>query len=262
MNSGHCVVIFEIVEEDGRKWVDDFKSEVYYNSENLIVSSQYHFSKPHIVVVKDKKSSVGVCYGYISFKELELKDLFGSVGFKCPIRQVIRDKDGKEIVIQEGIDVTPSREQCTWTDNTRDYIKKVIAAANIEATELISKELKEDDFLLWLQKTANIIANTGYGSGNTGKVLNVLGKIIDKNSIEPTYHLDKSIKYINLETFFWGLNVRSNHKSRNHKLAKDEINRNIVDSWYGFNCDHVYIQEEETNYIKDLYLSEQFSNFV
>ena len=253
---------FKITEDDGREWEDNFQAKIYYNSENLLIAEQFSYSKPHVLIVKDRKSTECINYGYVSFKELELQELYGACGFKANQRQVVRNKDGSETVIQEGVDLLPNREGIVWSDATRDYIKKIIAAANIEATELISKELKEDDFLLWLQKTANIIANTGYGSGNTGKVLNVLGKIIDKNSIEPTYHLDKSIKYVNPETFFWGLNVRTNHKSRNYKLNKDEINRNIVDSWYGFNCDHVYIQEEETSFIKDLYLCENFSTFV
>lgn len=100
-------VDFTIIEKNGSIDSRRVQADIVYNSENLIIANQYQYSKPHVVVVKDKSSSVGVSYGYINFKEMEMQDLFGSVGFKCPIRQTIRDNDGKEIVIQEGVDVVP-----------------------------------------------------------------------------------------------------------------------------------------------------------
>ena len=61
---------FKVIEKDGSIDEREVQAKVIYNSENLIIADQYQYSKPHIVVVKDKKSSVGVGYGYINFKEI------------------------------------------------------------------------------------------------------------------------------------------------------------------------------------------------
>lgn len=103
-------VEFKIVETDGRSNDREFKANVLYNSQNLIIAKQNQYSRPHIVVVKEKDSPVGVSYGYVNFREMEMQELYGSVGFKCPIRQVTRDKTGKEIILSEGIEVTPKQK--------------------------------------------------------------------------------------------------------------------------------------------------------
>ena len=87
-----------------------FKSTPIYNSENLIISEYSPYSKPHVVIVKggdNVESQTGVCYGHIDFKEMEIQDMYGDIGIKCPIRQVIEDEDGNEVVISEGVDVVP-----------------------------------------------------------------------------------------------------------------------------------------------------------
>jgi hypothetical protein len=62
--------------------------------------------------------------------------MYGSIGFKCPMRQTYRDESGKEIVIQEGVSVTPSREKVIWNDATKAYILSVIEKATEEASQL------------------------------------------------------------------------------------------------------------------------------
>lgn len=85
----------------------EVKAEVMYNSDSLILSKRVVFNKPHIVIVKSPNDVAGVNYGLIDFKELELQEMYGSIGFKCPIRQSYRDENGQEIVISEGVSVTP-----------------------------------------------------------------------------------------------------------------------------------------------------------
>lgn len=103
-------VDFSIVHEDGSVQNKDFKAKILYNSDKLIVSDNNQFSKPHIVIVKgeSEESTTGVCYGFIDFGEMEMQDLYGNVGVKCPIRSVIRDEEtGVETVLMEGVEVTP-----------------------------------------------------------------------------------------------------------------------------------------------------------
>jgi hypothetical protein len=102
-------IVFKIVEEDGRSRNVPIKANVSYTSKHLLISDTYLYNKPHIVIVRDtsESSTTGVCYGFVSFEELEMNSLHGPVGFKCPIRQVITHDDGTETVVSEGVSVTP-----------------------------------------------------------------------------------------------------------------------------------------------------------
>ena len=51
-----------------------------------------------------------------------MEQMYGSVAFKCPTRQIITNEDGTETVIQDGVDVTPSREKVIWNEYTKKYI--------------------------------------------------------------------------------------------------------------------------------------------
>ncbi len=240
---------FCIIDKNGYEDCKDVKANVVYNSENLIIAEQYQYSKPHIVVVKDKKSPVGVAYGYVAFKEMEMQDLFGSVGFKCPIRQVMRDKDGREVVLQEGVEVTPSRETVIWSDATRAYVKSIIEKATEEANGLIEDQLKEDDFLVWLDKARNVLGNSG-----DSRVLKQLTSIIDKSQLSPVYQGDKTFRYGPVKDLLWGLNCRLITKTRDWKTQKEEIVRKDAEDWYHFNSQNCYFQLGSTNLAKDHYL--------
>lgn len=251
-------VNFTIIHEDGTKEVSKFKADVIYNSENLIIANQYQYSRPHVIVVKDLKSPTGVNYGYIQFKEMEMQDLFGSVGFKCPARQTIRDKEGHEVIIQEGVELLPSREGIVYSDHTRDYIKKVISKAADEASTIVENELKEKDFIQWLYKAQNVLGKHG-----NSPILNTLSKIVDVNSISPKYSECPSIKFDRVGMIFWGLNIRDNSKRRDRDpktgIYKDVIARGDLTDWYNFNSESVYLQEGNTSNTKDFYLAQNNS---
>lgn len=253
-------VEFSIISADGREDKRDIQARVLYNSENLIIADQYQYSKPHIIVVKDKNSPVGVSYGYVNFREMEMQDLFGNVGFKCPIRQVIRDAKGQEVVLQEGIEVTPSRESVIWSDATRDYVKKAIEKASTEANSIIESQLNEDDFLVWIDKAKNILGNIG--GHNSNPTLRHLSNIIDKTQLSPLFKGDNTIKYTNPKVLFWGLNVRSNFKHHDWKAKKDEIRRDEIAYWDAFNPNLCYLQEGSTSLVKDFYINEKFGSFT
>lgn len=252
-------VEFHIIETDGSNNNRSFKADVLYNSENLIIAKQHQYSKPHIIVVKEKASPVGVSYGYVNFREMEMQDLFGSVGFKCPIRQVTRGKGGEEIVLKEGIEVTPSRESVIWSDATRTYVKGIIEEATLEANTLVEKQLKEDDFLVWLQKARNVLGNTDTGSDGA---LYHLSKIIDRTQLSPTYNLDKAIKYEAPAILLWGTSVRKIWRAGGDwRNPKEEIKREEIGGWHDFNPNSVYLQTGTTSSNRDFYLSHTIGIF-
>ncbi len=230
----------------------DIQAKVLYNSDNLIIADQYQYSKPHVIVVKEKSSPVGVSYGYINFREMEMQDLFGNVGFKCPIRQVMRDGEGKEVILQEGIEVTPSRESVIWSDATRAYVKKAIEIATEEANTIVEQQLKEDDFLLWLDKAKNVMSNVGGSSSNP--TLKHLSNIIDKTQLSPNYTLNNSIKYVQPALLFWGFSIRKNYKTFDYKTKKDDMQRDEIKYWADFSSQNCYFQLGGTSGSKDFYL--------
>ncbi len=102
-------VDFQYKYEGNDHWNEiEFQADILHNSDSLIISSNMQYSKPHIVVVKEKGSDMGVTYGTIDFQELEMETLRGSIGFKCPIRSVVEDREtGERKVVQDGVSVNP-----------------------------------------------------------------------------------------------------------------------------------------------------------
>ena len=223
-----------------------FKAEVLHNSKNLIVSDSYYFNKPHIVLVKDENAVTGINYGHIDFRELEMEQMYGSIAFKCPARQVITNDDGTETVLQEGVDVTPSREKVIWNEATKKYIKGVIMSAAQEASEMVQEELKETDFLKWIDACRSILT----GNSSENRVLNKLARIINKDDIKPKYGPDPRIKYGPAKKLFEGLNIMKPY------MYNSEMKRESIKDWQGFDAKHFYAREDKWSKYKDMYLLE------
>lgn len=111
----------------------------------------------------------------MSFEELEMEDLRGSVGFRCPIKSVIEDENGVQEVIQDGVNVTPSRESVIWDDDTKSYIKKVITHAKEEAESIITQSIKNmDNPFEWYDLINSAQNNTSSGKlGQLAGIVNV-----------------------------------------------------------------------------------------
>ena len=239
-------VSFNVKEEHGDTRNMTFKADILHNSDNIIVSDSNYFNKPHIVLVKDKSSTTGINYGYIDFKELEMEQMWGCVAFKCPARQVITNEDGTETVLQEGVDVTPSREKVIWNESTKKYIKSVIQAAAKEASDMVQEQLKETDFLKWVSKCRSIIS----GDNEENRVLNKLSRIIDRDMIKPKFGPDPRIMYGPAVKMFEGF-----------KLMKPvliamgtKVEREPVKDWASFDAKHLYFRKEQFSKYKDKYL--------
>ena len=241
-------VKFMYTYEDGSTLDNSVTSKVLYSSDNLIVSDSWGWSRPHILMVKDPKATTGINYGFVDFRELEMEQLWGAVAIKCPARQAYTDPDnGSEIVIQDGVDVTPSREKVIWNENTKNYIQGAIERAAQDAANVIDKQLDEKDFMTWIQKCRDVL----YKGDSQDSALKALGHIVDKEKIKPRFPGDKTIQYAGPGGLLKGFKVRNVSKvfkKDSWKIEREEV------GWGQVNFDNLYFVEGNPSKLKDLYL--------
>ncbi len=243
-------VNFSIVGESGYVNEVNFKNDVIYSSEHLIISDGYTYSKPHVLVVKNPQAETGINYGHIDFRELEMEQLYGAIAFKCPMRQVVVDDNGVETVIQEGVDVTPSREKVIWNEATKAYVQGIIKKAAIEATNVVQEELDTKDFIDWISKTRALVS----GARSENRVLNKLSNIIDKDMISPTFPGDKRIRYAVPTKLFEGFKItKLLYEVEKGKFKSVRDDKLVV--WGGIEPKHFYFKENVSfNRLTDAYL--------
>ena len=242
---------FKRIAEDGYEREENIHPKIMHNSDNLIISDTYMFSKPHIVLTKDVGAPTGVNYGFVDFRELEMQQMWGPIAFKCPARQVINDPEtGEEIVLQEGVDVTPSREKVIWNENTKAYIKSVIEAAADEASEIVQEELKQTDFVSWLIACKQVLSKA-----DSGSVLGRLSNIIDHEQLKPKFGPDPRLKNESVKLLFAGMKVEVITKSRNYSSGDDTIERVAINDYSQLRDNNIFIMGEENHSkYKDMYL--------
>jgi hypothetical protein len=254
-------VRFFVVEENDYRREVDFKPSVIYNSKHLIITESNYYARPHIVVVKAEGATTGINYGHVDFRELEMEQLYGAVGLKCPIRQVYKNEQGEEVVIQDGVDVTPSREKVIWSDHTKQFVQNLILKAGDEATELVQEKLNETDFLKWVDACKNVVFSGRIAEDYSanGKVLQAMSRIIDTKSLKPVYPVNKRIKFEHMGKVFEGFNIRLHTLS--NKLENGEFkivsNTTDVDTWEKFDIAKVYFRKEGFTRLKDAYLMKE-----
>ena len=231
-------VKFEIIKEDGFVSPKDFLTEVIHNSNSLLVADSYMYSKPHIVIVKNPGAVTGINYGYVDFRELEMEQLWGSVGLKCPMRQVLKDESGKETVLQEGVEVTPSREKVIWNEHTKNFVQNLIVQAAEEAVDLVQDQLQSTDFLEWIKACRDVLTDS-INADNSA--LRQISKIIDTNNMKPKFS-DTTIQYAGPKGLFKGFNVTK--VTSLVKGGKLSIETNVAESWSDIDFDKLYFREE------------------
>ena len=241
-------------ETDAERYEINFKAEVLHNSDNLIIAKNTPYNKPFVVIVNGD-NAVGVCYGHIDFKELELEDMRGAIGIKCHIRQVYDDpKTGEEVLVTPGVDVIASREAIRWTPATREFLLNRFEAAQDEATDMVQEELKESDFLKWIIACKNIV-----NKGSNDTAIGRLSRIVDMKNVKPKFK-NTNIKYSGPKLMFDGVaTLQRVTKIMDHKLKKYKIESEEIDGWSSFNGENAYFRETggNTSRIKDAYLSDE-----
>lgn len=240
---------FIVVNEDGYKEDVNFKAKVLHNSRNIVISDNSYYSKPHILIVKDFDSSEAISYGYVDFREMEMEELFSSIGIKATIRSTMRDeKTGEEILLQEGISVVPSRESIIWDDHTRNYIINKFKEVQEEASDIVTESLKEEDILLWIEAANNALNNSG-----SNPILHRLSKVIDKTSISPIFNNTKIRFSSNPSNFFDGFEIRKITKTKDWNTGKLKLERESATLW-PHSTDCIYYKTGDTVREKDFYL--------
>lgn len=246
-------VRFNYIYEDKEEEQVDFLADITYNSDNIIISDNRQFSRPHVIIVKgdDADNKTGVCYGYIDFKELEMQQLWGNVGVKCPVRSTMFDEETqKEIVLQEGVSVTPSRESVIWDDHTRDFLKKRFAEVLEEANEIITSRLDEADFILWVENCIKIISNI-----SNDPTLSKMCKLVEATSLKPKFPSFPNITFQNPQKLFWGFKIKRYKKVYDHKKKRDIVERTDIENWSAFRADNIFIKSTSTTLTKDMYVT-------
>ena len=266
------VRFYEQYEESNPLMEREFKSKIIYNSKNLIVSTNNYLRKPHIVIVKEEGAATGINYGYVDFRELEMQDLYGAVGLKCPVKQSYIDDEGNEVILQDGVEVTPSREKVIWSDATKVFIQKLIDAAADEVTELVEKELLETDFLKWLDTCRQVIGGRStnkHSDDPSERTLAILSNIIDTKAIKPKYHPNPSIKFTSISSTLSGFSLKIHNQKQNRKISSDaktsmefEYTSDKIDHWDSIGDRKVFYRTGNANKYKDFYLYQQHGPFI
>lgn len=232
-------ITYKIKNEGGYEQQIPTKANVIYEDDNIILSDNNQYSKPHIIINS-------VCYGYINFEELETENKNGNIGIKMQA---------------ENIDISPSRENVIWADKTREEVTLKFKEVQNIASKEVEKQLGEKDFGLWLVKCANVLT-TGT---STNDILGRLSRVVDRAGLKPTYTVDKSVQYKSPKEMLYGISIRNvvakaDYNYRTNKTTSS-ITREDLDSW-GRLANGLYFTTSQANNLKDRYISSVKGQFV
>jgi hypothetical protein len=248
-------IMYEVIDEYGNSQKNLTEKKLMHSSDALLISESFVYHSPHIVIVKSPKDQAGICYGMVDFKELELEQLYGSIGFKCPIRQSYRNPDGTETVVQEGVAVTPSREKVIWNDETKKYVLKVIEEAEKEASELVSATIRSSgsEITKWLE-SVRTVTSQGF---DTNTVLGRLSRIVNRENINVSHPQHPELSYNTkkgIKSLFDRIILEQVSQS-NGKVTINEVTTfSDIRSW-----NRVYVKDGNYSKAKNMMLSEKGS---
>lgn len=224
-------VDFQIIQENGTLDRVNFQATILYEDEHLIISDNDQFSKPHIILN-------GVNYGYVDFRELEMQDMSGNVGFK---------------VKPENVEINQSRESLKWWGKTMDAVKNSIHQASITAANIVQNRLDETDFLKWLSIASTLVSSTG-----SDVILSKLGNIVDKSNIKPKFGPNPLIRYTkDTSIMFEGLLLQTVTKENYYDQAEGRQKfkpKRAISQISEIVSLPLYVQTENTLPTRDLHL--------
>ncbi|HMT01833.1 MAG TPA: ATP-binding protein [Burkholderiales bacterium] len=256
--------------ENGVEHPRDIKAKIYYESERIIVSDQYIYDKPHILITSNPKEKGlnMVCYGFLDFDELERPEIHASVGLKCPVYSEILDSETGEKIINKGVSVVPSREAVRQGDyTTRAFISETFNKFVVqEAKEYIEDYIsKTTDYLEWLKIMSDLIYNKrNRGEEGQYKVLSAFYKLVDFETLSPI-HKQTGLQFKrNLEDLFEGativqVSVKSKQSQYSTKFStyvyKIDLDRKPIDHIKELNLNFpLYYKEGQHDPKKDKFV--------
>jgi len=225
--------------------VIDIAAKVLYRDNNIIISENTVYDKPHILL------GVGdgfINYGFIAFKELELEEKQGSVGLILDINDV---------------EVTPSRESVIWSPLTRKAVMKSYEKVVETATKMINDTLNQEvNFFAWVVKASQIKAsiNSSTNTATQTQAFQKLASILDPSAIQNItyYGHGNTIKYDEKleELLSKKVLVRSfNYLSYSRKVERVKIKTAMSLSAYS----QFYITKGTSDKYRDRYISEELA---
>lgn len=224
-------VEFRIQNNNGGNDIIPVKANILYEDDYIVLSDNKQYSKPHMLINK-------VNYGNIDFRELELEDMEGNIGVKVDMEEVT---------------VNPSRESLIWNEHTRKTVIESFQRVVDIASNLISKEIQETDFIKWLRICAQI--QSRYGR-NSDSILGRLACVADLSHAKIQYAADPSIFYNYL--LLLGIQVRhcTLKTKREGSTIKYIVKRESVGPSYFADIDAIYLKSSPANFRRDKYLLE------
>jgi hypothetical protein len=232
-------VTYKIKSESGHEQQIATKANIIYEDDDIILSDNNQYSKPHIVINN-------VCYGPINFEELETENRNGNIGIKMQA---------------ENIDISPSRENVIWADKTRAEVTAKFQQVQEIASKHVEKQLNEKDFGQWLAKCANVLTQ----GASSNDILGRLSRVIDKTGLKPAYPLNQAIKYKAPSELLYGVSIRwvTNSSTYNNRTGKTTTSITRVDlPGWAYLTKGLYYTKSQASNIKDRYITSFKGDFV
>ena len=222
----------------------DFHADVLYSDDNIMISSNSVYGKPHILM-GNKSLGTLVSYGHVDFEALEMSSYYGSVGI---------------IVSPDEVEVSTSRENLLWKKRTREGIQAKFDKVKQTAEDYVMDKIDVagDNLFAWLEASSTVIASTNSWNASTGdKVLSNLAKVIDIKSIS----FKKSGE--NVENFVY-LPINEYFSSKENALISRYITEGKV-TYKGYNdhsgqAERVGITNWATLFDSEIYLVKEEEN--
>ncbi|WP_428743182.1 ATP-binding protein [Tenacibaculum sp.] len=222
-------ITFIEIDVDGYERKHNFKAEILYRDEHIIIPKEKYYTVPHIVLNN-------VIYGPADYAEMELIAPQCSVGF---------------ILDPSSVDVNHAREAVRWTDKTRDSILNFNELVKDIAFNYLAKEISEstDNFITWLKACKDVRVN----NINNNTVLNRLSGMVDTSSVDFEFPgTDGKVKFSasGFKTMFKGFNVTKTIVNK----SEDSFTTNtvLIKEWSEFSAKNLLFRSSTEVSIKSI----------
>ena len=251
----------------------DFLAKILYQTQNLVVTADSDYSVVNLALVRDPNEAnpILISYGPLDFGELDMTPIKTPVTLVMPYRSTLKQEDGTEIVLQEGISVTPNRENIIYDENTIEFIKKHLKEkAQQEVQNLVDELQLIPDFAEWW-KFSTTIKTSNYFSNNSKSYVAKLVPLINVESLNMTFGPKNGNEYAQINFNNMSSHLNTVNIIREFSLDSSwnrKLNKNIKDvkrlTIYDHNSKtpritfpssgNIVIGVEQASKIKDLYL--------
>lgn len=170
---GDYIIFNEKFEDEYGAWRSqniDFAAKIIYEDDNIVLSDNPYYGKPHIIINK-------TCYGFIDFQELELESKNGNIGI---------------VIDSSKVDITQSREEVQWSTKTKEEIAKKYDLVVKTTENFIHEAIQGKTFIEWLK----VIHAIKRKSTTVNPLIGRLSNLIDIKTIDVSYC--KNVEYLDV----------------------------------------------------------------